>query len=124
MSFVLCFYASTNSFVSFTTFCISSKCLFISTIFCCNSKIFFSITSMILLSSNGFYFVANKLQPNHVDPLFPFKTIQFISSSFYSPPTIGYTSFVVGFPNLELSLLLPKINMQRLPILFPLLTLP
>jgi hypothetical protein len=43
-SFILCFFTSTSPFESFIAFCISSKCLFISTIFCYSSKIFFSTT--------------------------------------------------------------------------------
>jgi hypothetical protein len=64
---------------------------------------------MILLSSHGFYFVTNWLQPEHVDPLFPFEALWFIPSSSYPPPIVGYTSLVVGFLCFELSLLLPTL---------------
>jgi len=57
------------------------------------------LPSMTLLSFDGLYSTANQLQPKHIDPLFPFEILQIFSSSLYSPPIIGYTSFVVGFPN-------------------------
>jgi hypothetical protein len=79
---------------------------------------------MIFLSFDGFYSTANKLQPEHIDPLFPFEALGFVFSSSYSLPTIGYTSSIVGFPSLKLFLLLSKINLQHLPTIFPLLTLP
>jgi hypothetical protein len=61
---------------------------------------------MILLSPDGFYHVANRLQPKHVDPLFPSEALQFVSSSSCSLPTIGHTFSVVDVLGLELFLLL------------------